>query len=249
MGQILEALLRLQSIERQLAEVKDRLRRRSAAVQAQQAQVDQYQQELQALHDEAQSRQKGADAVELELREREEQVARLRQSLNKAKTNKEYAAILTQINTLKADNSKLEEEALRHMQAAEEIRARGEQVRERIAQAESQLEEVKRTSAEEVARLEKMLAELRQRREEAAEEVPSEPLRTFERIASTHEGDAMAAIVIVGKKPPYEYVCAGCNMSITAEHANALRTRDELRFCDCCGRILYLQEQTTSQTT
>ncbi len=29
-------------------------------------------------------------------------------------------------------------------------------------------------------------------------------------------------------------------MSLNAEHANALRTRDEIRTCDICGRILYL---------
>jgi predicted nucleic acid-binding Zn-ribbon protein len=53
----------------------------------------------------------------------------------------------------------------------------------------------------------------------------------------------MAKIEFHGKKPPYEYVCGGCYMSLTAEHANALRTRDELRFCDNCGRILYLEEE------
>jgi predicted nucleic acid-binding Zn-ribbon protein len=30
-------------------------------------------------------------------------------------------------------------------------------------------------------------------------------------------------------------------MSLNAEHANALATRDEIRTCDNCGRILYLE--------
>ena len=70
-------------------------------------------------------------------------------------------------------------------------------------------------------------------------------LSVFDRIAKTRDGDVMARIEIVGDKQPYEYICGGCNMSITAEHANALRTRDELRSCDCCGRILYLDEDTS----
>ena len=32
-------------------------------------------------------------------------------------------------------------------------------------------------------------------------------------------------------------------MSLNAEHANALSSRDEIRNCDNCGRILYLVEQ------
>jgi predicted nucleic acid-binding Zn-ribbon protein len=30
-------------------------------------------------------------------------------------------------------------------------------------------------------------------------------------------------------------------MTLNAEHANALRVRDEIRKCDNCGRILYLE--------
>jgi predicted nucleic acid-binding Zn-ribbon protein len=31
-------------------------------------------------------------------------------------------------------------------------------------------------------------------------------------------------------------------MNLNAEHANALRVHDELRTCDSCGRILYIDE-------
>jgi predicted nucleic acid-binding Zn-ribbon protein len=30
-------------------------------------------------------------------------------------------------------------------------------------------------------------------------------------------------------------------MSLSAEHANALRVRDEIRTCNNCGRILYME--------
>jgi len=38
-------------------------------------------------------------------------------------------------------------------------------------------------------------------------------------------------------------VCGGCYMSLNAEHANVLRTRDEIRTCDNCKRILYMEAQ------
>ena len=249
MAKTLVALLNLQSIELQVVEARARLKVHSAAVDAQKARIEQYQGDYQKLHEETLTAQKGAAGVELELKGKEEGVAKLRTSLNTAKTNKEYAAILTQINTIKADNSKLEDQALRMMQEADRVRAQAEEVKTRIAESQQALVEIQRISAEEIARLEGMLEDLQKRRARAAEDVPSEPLAVFERIAAIRDGEAMASIEIHGKKPPHEYSCGGCFMSIAAENANALRTRDELRFCDNCGRILYLQEPASAQKT
>ena len=58
------------------------------------------------------NRRKEADSLALDLGQREEKVSSLRNVLNTARTNKEYAAILTQINTLKADKSEDRDHAL-----------------------------------------------------------------------------------------------------------------------------------------
>lgn len=240
MPKTLEALLRLQSVEHQLVDVRRRLKTKGAAVETQQKRVEELQGEYEALRQEHQTRQKDIAGLELDLTSREEQVSKLRLMLNTAKTNKEYATILTQINTIKADTSRQEEQALRLMQTADEVQPRTEEVKGQIKQAEEQLEEMVRTSAEEVGRLEAIQEDLQVKREAAAADVSREHLSVFNRIAATRDGGAMAKIEVVGEKPPHEYVCGGCNMAISAEHANALQTRDEIRFCDCCGRILYL---------
>lgn len=248
MGKTMEALLKLQSIERQLAQVRSQLKTRSAAVDAQQARVSQAQAEYEARHEEFFTRQKQADAVELQLKEWEERITKLRGSLNTAKTNKEYAALLTQINTLKADNSKVEEDGLRLITEVDEARTATEEAKAQIAEFEQALEEVKQTSAADVTRLEGMLAELQTKRDAAAQDVPAPALTVFNRIASMRDGEAMSPIEIQGRKPPFEYICGGCFMSITAEHANSLQTRDDLRFCDCCGRILYLEAEASRES-
>ena len=247
MGKTLEAMLALQVIERQLADVRRLFSSSSAAVAVQQRQVDELRQRLEALHDEVLAHQKEAGAVELELKSREEEVNKLRQTLNSTKTNKEYAAVLTQLNTLKADNSKLEDKALKLMQEVDQVRVQAGEVEGEIVQAEKRLEQVRQTSTDETARLQAMIDDLQAKRESAADAVPGGPLSIFDRIATIRDGEVMAQIEIIGKKPPYQYICSGCNMSIAAEHANALQTKDEIRFCDCCGRILYLKEETSPQ--
>ncbi len=247
MAKTLEALLRLQSVERQIVDLRRRLSLRQAAVTAQAERIGELEKDLDAHHSEYMERQKAAAAVDLDLKAHEEEVSKLRTSLNTTRTNKEYAAILTRINTLKADNTRFEDDGLALMQVAEEVHGQMAEIKTQIEVAQSRLEQVKQTSAEEIARLEKILAECEVAREAASAEVPPKALAIFDRVARKRGGDAMAKVEILRDKPPHEYVCGGCNMSLRAEHANALRTVDEVRLCDSCQRILYLEEMIPAQ--
>ncbi len=248
MGQMLEGLLQLQSIERDLAQVRRRLRARQNAVNIQQRRIDQLQEEWNGLNERASTRRKDADRHELDLKVSEDQVAKLRTALNSAKTNKEYASILTQINTLKADNAKLEESTLKVMQDVDAIRADADKIQAQIDAESNRLAEIKQNNAAEIEKLNGMLAELQAKRDEAVKGIDAEVLTAFERVAERYEGEAMSAIQVEGKKPPFTYICGGCFMTLNAEHANALRVRDEVRTCDNCGRILYMEPSKEPQS-
>jgi predicted nucleic acid-binding Zn-ribbon protein len=249
MGTLLAALLNLQSIERRLGQVRSRLATRKNAVQSQQKRIEDLRKQQSVLQEKTLTRRKDADRMDLDLKSKEEQISKLRTQLHSAKTNKEYAAILTQINTYKADNAKIEEEALKIMQEVDAVKAEGEKLNEQIATEEARLAEINKINEQEIVRLAAMHDELAGQRAEAAKAVPEKALAVFERIASNYDGEAMAVIEIHGKRPPHEYICGGCFMSLNAEHANALRSRDEIRNCDNCGRILYLEPQVESAAT
>ncbi len=249
MGKLLESLLNLQSIERQLAQVRRRLKSRKQAVALQQRRIDQLREDWNALHERSLRRRAEADSLSVDLQEKEDHVSKLRGMLNTAKTNKEYAAILTQLNTFKADNAKVEEQALNVMQEADVIKVDADKVQEEIGTEEKRLGEIQQSNEEEIARLDAMLDDLSNQRKVAAGEIDSEALGAFNRIAVTYEGEAMARIEVQGNKPPFSYVCGGCYMSLNAEHANALRVRDEIRHCDNCGRILYMEPKAEQSPT
>jgi uncharacterized protein len=243
MGKMLAALLQVQSVERQLAHVRGRLKTRRNAVASQQRKIDQLGADWKVLHDKGVTRRKDADRLELDLRHREAEVSKYRAALNTTKTNKDYAVILTQINTLKADNSKLEEQVLKIMAEVDLVKTDADKLQVQMQAEQARLAEIERLSSEEVNRLTVMLANLTAQREEAAKTVAPEYLSVFDRIAANYDGDAMAVIEIRGKRPPHDYICGGCFMSLNAEHVNALRTRDAIRTCDNCGRILYLETE------
>jgi len=237
---MLTAMLNLQSIERQLAQVRRRLKSRQNAVTVQQRKIDQRRDEWGILHESMMNHRARADSLGVDLKAKEDRVSHLRTSLNTAKTNKEYAAILTQMNTIKADNARLEESALQILQQVEVIEGEAKKIEADIEVEQQRLAEVQASSQAEVDRLNAMLEQLTAKRDAAAQAVSPETLGAFNRVAGRYDGEAMAEIEIQGRKPPYSYVCGGCYMTLNAEHANALRVRDEIRTCDNCGRILYI---------
>jgi len=237
--------LTLQDIERDLAQLRRRMRARRNAVKAQEARIAKHREEHESLRQQALQQRKQADEYENRLRESEEAVSKLRVALNSAKTNKEYAAVLTQINTHKADNAKIEEEALKIIGGVDALKQQAEGVTKVVEEEEARLQEIQDSTAEEVAKLDKMIQDLQAKRNEAAQAVTPEALAVFDRLAEQYEGEALAKVEVVGKKPPYDYTCGGCYMTLNAEHANALRSRDEIRQCDNCQRILFLDPKDT----
>jgi len=240
MGPTLASLLKLQAIEHDLAHVRRRLQSKENVVKAFQTKIDQLKAQQKAVHERLFRQQSEGDRHELDRGSREAQITQLRTALNRTKTNKEYSAILTQINTYKADNAKLEEEILKIMEGVDAMKAEQEKTAVQIDAEQKRLDQVGQANAEEIARLKAMLVELQAKREQAAGKVEPGALRAFERLAQGHDGEAMAPVQAVNAKRN-EFTCGGCYMSLSVEHYNALLSKDEIRHCDSCGCILYLE--------
>ncbi len=241
MGKTVEALRHLQVVERKLGDLRKQEEEKRRQLQAHKRQMHKCLQDWQNQPDALRHQETEIRHLELEIRSREELVQKHRVALNKAKTNKEYAAILTSINTEKADTSKLENRVLEAMNAKEAMQAAYEALaaeRDKLLQREAQLqarldEFLERTRAE--------CAQLVREREEASAVLPPTVLNTFDRAAERLDGEALATIVKVNPRRD-EYVCGGCNMAITLETVLLLRTRDEIVVCNICGRIMCPEE-------
>lgn len=240
MGSLLESLRKLQSIEEKLAYVRKKLRTRQRAADSQTQKIDQLKQDYNIFKEQSLTKRKKADEFELDLKEKDAQVINLREILNTTKTNKEYAAVLTQMNTIRADNAKIEEDGLKIIQEIEDVKKQVEQIESKISEEESKLEGIVTKNAEEISKLNRMLEKLQAQRTDASKGISRETLRMFDRLAKKYDGEAMAEIESHGKRPPFTYICGGCYMNLNAEHTNALQVSDEIRCCNNCGRILYI---------
>lgn len=239
MGPLLHGLIKLQSVENRLRAAKAKLARSRRSVVVQENQVRSLQNALEAKKEELQLTKVQSNRLEVELKARDAEVNKLRAALNTAKTNKEYAAILTQLNTTRADNSKLETQILDLMKAAETDEAECENIRRQIEERKQDLERTRKAAEASAVEHEAEIARIQAEWDEAAREIPSEPLKTFRRVAETYDGEAVAQVEQQeGRKGAYS--CGGCFMGITAESVNLLMTRDEVIRCPNCTRILVL---------
>ncbi len=240
MGATLDALHRLQSIEDRLRTVRDQIESKRRTVKARQNRIAAIERQGAETQQRIRQAQAESDRFELDRLTREEHVNKLREALNRTKSNKEYAAILTQLNTEKADMLKLEENALSALGRVEQEKKNETELRTALEKERTQTADIARTAGEAEARLSKQLAALEQERDAAADGIPASVLAMFRRACDRHEGEAMALVERVHPKRS-EYVCSGCNMSVPLEIVNSLQSRDEVQICQICSRILYLE--------
>jgi len=240
MGATLDALHRLQFIEDKLRRVREQIESKRRIVRTRRQRLVKLEREAEQIHQTIQQAQTQSDRLELDRQTREAHIARLREALNRTKSNKEYAAILTQLNTEKADMLKLEDEILKILARVDEQRKEEAALRASLAEEQQQVTKATESAEAAAAKLAEELKSLEQERAEAAAQIPPSVLAIFERACERHEGEAMASVEKVHPKRA-EYVCTGCNMSVPLEIVNALQSRDEIQQCQTCSRILFLE--------
>lgn len=201
---------KLQQLQRQLAEITDQLR-----------------------HADASAANAENDSNSIELR-----IQKLRDQMNSAKNNKEYSAMLVEVNTIKLDKGKAEEVALQHIQKAEQLKAHQEQVKAQIVEQEKLCVHAEQQVAGRRSEVGAQLDEVKARRAVAAQQVPAESLALFDKLSNATEGEAMAEVTHEDKFDDYH--CGGCFMALPMETVNQLGSSDRIIRCTSCTRILYL---------
>ncbi len=239
MGPVLNGLTKLQSVENRLRAGKAKLTRCRRNVIIQENQIRSLQNALEAKKEETQLTKVQFGRLELELKTRDEEVAKLRAALNTSKTNKEYAAVLTQLNTTKADNSKIETQVLELLKDIEADETECKELQKQIDQQKQQLEKLRTESEALATKYQAEIDQIQAEWDDAAQTIPQEVLEIFKRVAETYDGQAVVEIEQQEDRKE-TYSCGGCFMGITAECVNLLMTRDDILRCPNCTRILVL---------
>ena len=170
---------------------------------------------------------------EAEVKAKQEGIRKSDQKLMSIKSNKEYQAVLTEIEDLKRQIGKLEDQMLKllyDLEAQEkqvaEDRKGWEAERAALVAEKEDLEDQQRQEEEQLAALKEDWGKI-------AADAPRPLLDQYLEVRSRVAGGKVVASV-------RDYVCQGCFMNIPAQMYNELHTTNILRFCPFCNRIVYV---------
>src|ERR1041385_8982890 len=121
MGPTNIALVKLFQADQQLRAAQERYETAARNVRVLERRVADLSSKLSTLQHSLKEQQSKAANIDLDLQSREQHIEKLRAQQAQAKTNKEYQAFLTEINTEKVDRNKIEEQALVALEAVERL--------------------------------------------------------------------------------------------------------------------------------
>lgn len=242
MGAQLEALLALREIELQIADIRRQLAAKERSVSRQAERLKAAQGAAEVAKADLRQVQMSADSADVDVKSRDASINKLRDNLNSVRTNKEYAALLTQLNNEKADRSRVETKALELMGEVEQRRASLEEQHRHIEEESRKLATLHTQLEQAQGSFRDRLTMLEKQREDAAARVDSKALDLFNRISERYDGEAMARVIQIHPRRQ-EFICEGCNIGVTVERASALMSKDEVVTCGSCGRILFVEKK------
>jgi uncharacterized protein len=151
------------------------------------------------------------------------------------KNNTEYSAVLAEIETIKQEKARGEEEILALMELQERLAVDIREAEGRLKAREEQARQDEGVVKKKLEAVEAELATVRGDRNSRARELPRPLLADYEKILRARSGVAVARVGAAA-------ICGGCRVSIRPQAIQELKAGASLSLCESCGRYLYWQE-------
>jgi predicted nucleic acid-binding Zn-ribbon protein len=242
----LETIMELQDVISQLKEAEQKLHGIPDWMRELHEEHEAHKTEIDALQQSVEEAARERRTAEAATQDAQEKLKKYQQQINRVSTQREYGALLQEIDTVKSQISSYEEQALsaleRNDQAEKELAARRESFREL---ADRYATELARWEAEKPAISQRVDA-LRARLAELRGGLPRAMSSQFDRILERNPQGALAAVRPIerpGSKGQREWHCSACNYRVRPQVVVEIRNTGNLVQCDSCKRILYLEPE------
>ena len=173
-------------------------------------------------------------SLELEVATKQKELEKYQEQMMSIKTNKEYDALVSQIDTLKQEIDTSETEILNLIEQVSELEKEIEESKTQLGKIEennnTQLDILKvkiNSIGDKVASKDK-------ERVSVLTSIPRQLLSTYERVRRGRGGDVVVAVK--------RRACGACFKSLTPRRVQEIKGAEKIFTCDYCGRMLYWHE-------
>lgn len=242
----LQSLIALQAIDTIILDLQRTIDAFPALIERLDQQLNEHENTLVLARSRVEEQEKLRRAKELEIETRNDQIKKYQGQLLQVKTNKEYSALLAEINGLKTKNSLTEDDILELMESIERAKKTIIETQKEVEQEKVKIAQVKQEKAVEQAAIQEKLAQQQAQRQQLAVTVKENVLKEYARLLNLRNGIAVAEVDDNG-------VCSGCHVALTPQMFAEAKTGDYLHRCPTCFRFIYwpnsaLEEQLTGET-
>ncbi len=231
------ALSELNALEKQLSGIPDWMSELHGRHSARRKEIEAIEAEL----EEAGAERRAAEA---QIADQQEKLKTYQEQIGRVRNQREYGALLQEIDTSKSEIQSSEEQALDALERQEENQSKLELEQEAFRELDSEY-----TSALEKWEAEKpaLASEAEQLRKHIAaieERIPPGILTTFRRVLAKHQGEALATVLEVSRvgKGPQMWHCSACHYRVRPQAVVEIANHGSIVLCDSCKRILHLEE-------
>lgn len=226
-----EKLIQLQGLDSDIREAQALLEGIPSQIEAIDQKITAGSQSVAAAKDRLAANQKKRRELESEVKDIKARIAKHKSQQSLVKNNKEYGALVKEIDDDQRRIDSLEESILQEMLQADDVEAEiktalGLQAKDKIV-LEKEKDDLARNRAEAAGRVQALEKE----KEGLLPQIPSEQKALYQRIFRKKGGIALSPIL--------DDFCALCHMRIRPQMLNELLEKDKLLICENCGRILY----------
>ena len=227
----LRTLIDLQALDARIGALEGDLARLPREIDAVHAAVNDARSAVESAKARLDAARKNQRAKEKDLEDNRIKRQKFEGQLYQVKTNKEYSAVLSEIEDVKQEKARIEEEILGFMEQQERaaLDVKDAEGRFKAREAEGRSEEA--ALAQKLSGAEADLAVVKSERGQLARELPPIVLADYDKILR-HRGVAVVEVT----KPNF---CGGCHVTMTPQRLQELRQQNTLIHCESCGRYLY----------
>jgi predicted nucleic acid-binding Zn-ribbon protein len=231
MEQQLSLLIQLQELDLNIRSLMEKQRRFPEVLESFERRRSQAKEELERVKEIIQTAQKNKRERDKDLEAGSQKVEKLKGRTSEIKTNKEYQALLKEIETAEKENKSVEDEILVLMEKIDAAAAAITQAEKRAQEEETTITAEQREEEAAFSAVERELKVALERRQKAATEIESALLAQYEKLLLAKAGTALAEA--------RGEACSGCYMSIPPQVFVNVKKNQSVIGCPNCGRILY----------
>jgi len=236
----LQKLVSLQEIDNEITEIKKLLKTLPEQIASSLAELEGKKKDFNEISALIDSLQKKRNKLEQDVAAENDHMAKTKIKLPNVKTNKEYSAILAEVENIKVKISEWETAELEILEELDVQEAKIPAIKEAFKVEEGKFADYKGQKEKEIDLTTKDLESAQARRKVLLSEVDSKWAAYYERVLERNEYKAV--VTLSGD------TCQGCFHLILPQQAIEVRTNEKVETCHHCSRILYSIPESDTET-